>query len=47
MADVPEDPTAIRELDLLLQTATITHESVFEIRRELVASDKGNPEKAR
>jgi hypothetical protein len=46
MADVPEDPTAIRELDLLLQTATITHESVFEIRRELIASDEGNPEQA-
>lgn len=45
MADVP-DPTAIKELDLLLQTATITHESVFEIRRELIASDQGNPEQA-
>lgn len=47
MAGVPEGPTAIKELDLLLQTATITHESVFEIRRELIASDQGNPEQAR
>ena len=46
MADVPEDPTAIKELDLLLQTATITHESIFEIRRELIASDEANPEQA-
>jgi hypothetical protein len=46
MAAVPEDPTAIKELDLLLQTATIAHESIFEIRRELIASDRGNPEQA-
>jgi len=46
IADVPEDPTAIKELDLLLQTATITHESIFEIRRELIASDEANPEQA-
>jgi hypothetical protein len=46
MADVPEDPTAIKELDLLLQTATIAHESIFEIRRELIASDQGSPEQA-
>ncbi len=43
---MPEDPTAIKELDLLLQTATIAHESIFEIRRELIASDQGNPEQA-
>ena len=43
---MPEDPTAIKELDLLLQTATIAHESIFEIRRELIASDQGNPEHA-
>jgi len=43
---VPEDPTAIKELDLLLQTATIAHESIFEIRCELIASDQGNPEQA-
>ena len=46
MAGVPEDPTAIKELDLLLQTATIAHESIFEIRRELIASDRGDPEQA-
>lgn len=46
MADVPSDPTAIKELDLLLQTATIAHESIFEIRRELIASDQGTPEQA-
>lgn len=46
MADVPEDPTAIKELNLLLQTATIAHESIFEIRRELIASDQGNLEQA-
>ncbi len=46
MAAVPEDPTAIKELDLLLQTATIAHESIFEIRRELIASDQGNLEQA-
>ena len=33
-------------LDLLLQTATIAHESIFEIRRELIASDQGSPEQA-
>ena len=43
---MPEDPTAIKELDLLLQTATFTHESIFEIRRELIASDEANPEQA-
>ncbi len=43
---MPEDPTAIKELNLLLQTATIAHESIFEIRRELIASDQGNPEQA-
>ncbi len=43
---MPEDPTAVKELDLLLQTATIAHESIFEIRRELIASDRGNPEQA-
>ncbi len=43
---MPEDPTAIKELNLLLQTAMIAHESIFEIRRELIASDRGNPEQA-
>lgn len=46
MADVPKDPTAIQRLDLLFKTATITHESIFEIRRELIADDRGNPEQA-
>lgn len=43
---MPEDPTAIKELNLLLQTATIAHVSIFEIRRELIASDQGIPEQA-
>ena len=43
---MPEEQTAIQELNLLLQTATIAHESIFEIRRELIASDQGNPEQA-
>jgi hypothetical protein len=46
MADVPEDPTAIKQLDLLLKTATIAHEAIFEIRRERIAADQGNPEQA-
>ncbi len=44
---MPERPQAIRRLDSLLAAAMIAHEAIFEMRRELIARDKGNPEQAR
>lgn len=42
-----EDPAAIKQLNLLLSSATIAHETIFEIRRELIERDRGSPEQAR
>jgi hypothetical protein len=44
---MPERPPAIKRLDSLLGAVTIAHEIIFEIRRELIAADRGNPEQAR
>lgn len=44
---MPERPQAIAQLDSLLAAATIAHEAIFEIRRELIARDQGDPEQAR
>lgn len=41
-----EHPAAIKQLHLLLSTATIAHEAIFEIRRELIERDRGSPEQA-
>lgn len=43
---MPERPQAITRLDSLLAAATIAHEAIFEMRRELIANDRGNPEQA-
>ncbi len=44
---MPERPPAIKHLDSLLSAATIAHEAIFEMRRELIATDRANPEQAR
>lgn len=44
---MPERPPAIQRLNSLLGAATIAHEIIFETRRELIATDRGNPEQAR
>jgi hypothetical protein len=44
---MPERPPAIKRLDALLSAAMIAHEAIFEMRRELIASDRANPEQAR
>lgn len=44
---MPECPPAIKRLDSLLGAVTIAHEIIFDIRRELIADDRGNPEQAR
>jgi hypothetical protein len=44
---VPERPTAIKRLDALFSAAMIAHEAIFEMRRELIASDRGDAEQAR
>lgn len=46
-AGVPERPPATKQLDALLSSAMIAHEAIFEMRRELIAGDRGNPEQAR
>ena len=43
----PGPPPAIKRLDSLLGAVTIAHEIIFEIRRELIMDDRGNPEQAR
>jgi hypothetical protein len=43
---VPERPAAIKRLDALLSAAMIAHEAIFEMRRELIANDRGNAEQA-
>jgi hypothetical protein len=47
MPRVPERPSATKRLDALLSAAMIAHEAIFEMRRELIASDRANPEQAR
>lgn len=47
MPSVPERPSATKRLDALLSAAMIAHEAIFEMRRELIASDRANPEQAR
>lgn len=44
---MPKRPPAIKRLDSLLSAAMIAHEAIFEMRRELIASDRGTPEQAR
>ena len=44
---MPDRPAAIKRLDGLFSTAMIAHEAIFEMRRELIASDRGNSEQAR
>jgi hypothetical protein len=44
---MPERPPAIKRLDSLLSAAMIAHEVIFEMRRELIATDRANPEQAR
>jgi hypothetical protein len=44
---VPERPAAIKRLDALFSAAMIAHEAIFEMRRELIASDRGDAEQAR
>lgn len=43
---MPERPPAISQLNSLLGAATIAHEAIFEMRRDLIARDRGNPEQA-
>jgi hypothetical protein len=43
---VPERPSAIKRLDALFSAAMIAHEAIFEMRRELIANDRGNAEQA-
>lgn len=47
MPGVPERPSATKRLDALLSAAMIAHEAIFEMRRELIANDRANPEQAR
>lgn len=44
---MPERPPAIAHLNSLLGAVTIAHEAIFEMRRELISRDLGNPEQAR
>lgn len=44
---MPEQPAPIAQLKALLGAATIAHEAIFEMRRELISRDEGNPEQAR
>lgn len=44
---MPERPDAIKRLDALFSTAMIAHEAIFEMRRELIASDRGDTEQSR
>jgi hypothetical protein len=44
---MPERPSAIKRLDSLLSAAMIAHEAIFEMRRELIATDRATPEQAR
>jgi hypothetical protein len=44
---MPERLPAIKRLNALLSTGMIAHEAIFEMRRELIATDRANPEQAR
>lgn len=39
-------PDSVRRLDSLLAVATIAHESIFEMRRDLIGRDEGDPKQA-
>jgi hypothetical protein len=43
---MPERPSAMKRLDALFGAAMIAHEAIFEMRRELIANDRSNPEQA-
>jgi hypothetical protein len=43
---MPERPQAMQRLDGLLGAATIAHEAIFDMRRELVTKDRAKPEQA-
>lgn len=43
---MPERPAVIKRLDALFSAAMIAHEAIFEMRRELIANDRGNAEQA-
>jgi hypothetical protein len=43
---VTDRPDPIKRLDALFSAAMIAHEAIFEMRRELIADDRGNPEQA-
>lgn len=42
-----ERPNLIKRLDAFFSVAMIAHEAIFEMRRELIASDRGDNEQAR
>lgn len=44
---MPEQSPAITRLNSLLAEAAIAHEAIFEMRRELIARDRGTAEQAR
>jgi hypothetical protein len=44
---VSERPNLIKRLDAFFSVAMIAHEAIFEMRRELIASDRGDNEQAR
>lgn len=46
MVGCPSGPAAIKRLDALFSAAMIAHEAIFEMRRELIANDRGNAEQA-
>lgn len=43
---MPERPQAMQRLDGLLGAATIAHEAIFDMRRELVTKDRAKAEQA-
>ena len=44
---MPERPPAIKRLDSLLGAARIAHETIFEMRRRLIAAERADPEQDR
>jgi hypothetical protein len=40
-------PDSVKRFDSLLAVATIAHEAIFEMRRDLIGQDRGGPEQAR
>lgn len=39
-------PDSVKRLDSLLAVATIAHEAIFEMRRDLIGRDQGGPKQA-